>query len=221
MEISLKAGHTRNASIGSRRRVRTYPSSSIDIYILHLKPRRCAIVGYTPAGMRFNSVSMRHTLDMFHVCYEVMSVDTAELKSTMCNSDQRNMEKSVDHGLVVEQRVAGAAERSGLEKNKGKIAISSHYKCSGARMCVRSLVVRRWLEITEALLVGSENTNEMSLHSGTAWTMRGGWRALHSTYTVQPPPGQRPKGICQTDMVVWVIVSDTQGGWTQTRANSL
>ena len=70
---------------------------------------------------------MHHMSDTFHVCYEVMSVDTAELKSTMCNSDQRNMEKSVDHGLVVEQRVAGAAERSGLEKNKGKIVISSHY----------------------------------------------------------------------------------------------
>ena len=70
---------------------------------------------------------MHHMLDTFHVCYEVTSVDTAELKSAMHNGDQRNMEKLVDRGSVVEQRVAGAAERSRLEKNKGKIAISSQY----------------------------------------------------------------------------------------------
>ena len=86
-EISLEAGHTQNASIGSRRRVRTYPSSSIDIYILHMKPRRCTIMGYTPAGMRFNCISMRHMSDMFHVCYEVMSVNTVELKSAMRNGN--------------------------------------------------------------------------------------------------------------------------------------
>ena len=77
-------------------------------------------MGYTPAGMRFNSVSMHHMSDMFHVCYEVMSVNTAELKSTMCNGNRQNTEKLVDHGSVVEQRVAGAAEQSRLEKNKGK-----------------------------------------------------------------------------------------------------
>ena len=84
-------------------------------------------MGYALAGMCFNCVSMHHTLDTFHVCYEVMSVNTVELKSTMCNSDQQNMEKSVDHGSVVERRVVGAAERSGLEKNKGKIAISLQF----------------------------------------------------------------------------------------------
>ena len=52
-----------------------------------MKPRQCAIVGYMPAGMCFNSISMHHMSDMFHVCYEVMSVNTAELKSTMHNSD--------------------------------------------------------------------------------------------------------------------------------------
>ena len=122
--ISLEAGHTRNASIGSRRRVRTYPSSSIDIYILHLKPRRCTTMGYAPVGMRFNSVSMCHTSDTFHVCYEVMSVNTAEPRCAMCDGDRRNTGKSVDRGLVMEQSVAGAAERSGIKKNKGKIAIS-------------------------------------------------------------------------------------------------
>ena len=106
--------------------MRTYPSSSINIYILHLKPRRCAIVGYTPAGMRFNSISMRHTSDTFHVCYEVMSVNTAEPRCAMRNGNQRNTGKSVDCGLVTEQSVAGAVERSGIKKNKGKIAISSH-----------------------------------------------------------------------------------------------
>ena len=45
-------------------------------------------MGYMPAGMRFNSVSMRHTSDTFHVCYEVMSVDTAELKSMMHDGDR-------------------------------------------------------------------------------------------------------------------------------------
>ena len=66
----------------------TYPSSSIDIYILHMKPRRCAIVGYVLAGMRFNCVSMRHMSDTFHVCYEVTSVNTAEPKSAMHDGDR-------------------------------------------------------------------------------------------------------------------------------------
>ena len=90
-----------------------------------MKPRRCAIVGYALAGMCFNSVSTRHTLDMFHVCYEVTSVNTAEPRSVMHDSDRRNTGKSVDHGSVMERSVAGAVERSGIKKNKGKIAISS------------------------------------------------------------------------------------------------
>ena len=120
--------------------MRTYPSSSIDIYILHMKPRQCAIVGCVLAGMRFNCISMHHMSDMFHVCYEVMSINTAELKSAMHNSNRRNTEKSVDRGSVVEWRVAGAAERSGLEKNKGKTAISSHILL-GQEGCV----ARWWL----------------------------------------------------------------------------
>ena len=127
MGISLEAGHTRNTSIGLRRQVRTYPSSSMNLYILHMKPRRCAIVGYAPAGMCFNSVSTCHTLDTFHVCYEVMSVNTAEPRSAMHDGDQRNTGKSVDRGSVMEQSVAGAAERSGIKKNKGKTAISLQY----------------------------------------------------------------------------------------------
>ena len=85
-----------------------------------MKPRKCAIVGYAPAGMCFNSISMHHTSDTFHVCYEVTSVNTAEPKSMMCNGDRQKTEKSVDHGSVVEWRVVGAVEWSGLEKNKGK-----------------------------------------------------------------------------------------------------
>ena len=84
-------------------------------------------MGYTPAGMCFNSVSTRHTSVTFHVCYEVTSVNTAEPRSAMRNGDQQNTGKSVDHGSVMEQSVAGAAERSGIKKNKGKIAISSQY----------------------------------------------------------------------------------------------
>ena len=68
---------------------------------------------------------MHHMLDMFHVCYEVMSVNTVELRSVMHNSNQQNTGKSVDRGSVMEQSVAGAAERSDIRKNKGKIAISS------------------------------------------------------------------------------------------------
>ena len=83
-------------------------------------------MGYAPAGMRFNSVSMHHMSDTFHVCYEVTSVNTAELRSAMRDSDQRNTGKLVDHGSVVEQSVAGAAEQSGIKKNKGKTVISSH-----------------------------------------------------------------------------------------------
>ena len=90
-----------------------------------MKPRQCAIVGYAPAGMCFNSVSTCHTSDTFHVCYEVTSVNTAEPRSVMRNGDQRNTGKLVDRGSVMERSVAGAAERSGIKKNKGKIAISS------------------------------------------------------------------------------------------------
>ena len=83
-------------------------------------------MGYTPAGMCFNSVSTRHTSDTFHVCYEVMSVNTVELRCVMRDGNQRNTGKSVDRGSVTERSVVGAAERSGIKKNKGKIAISSH-----------------------------------------------------------------------------------------------
>ena len=92
-----------------------------------MKPRRCAIMGYALAGMRFNGISMRHMLDTFHVCYEVMSVNTAELRSAMRDGDRRNTGKSVDHGSVMERSVAGVAEQSGIKKNKGKTAISSQY----------------------------------------------------------------------------------------------
>ena len=85
-----------------------------------MKPRRCASVEYTLAGMRFNSVSTRHTSDTFHVCYEVTSVNTAELRSAMHDGDRRNTGKSVDHGSVMERSVAGVAEQSGIKKNKGK-----------------------------------------------------------------------------------------------------
>ena len=44
-------------------------------------------MGYVLAGLCFNSVSTHHTSDMFHVCYEVMSVNTVELRSTMHDSD--------------------------------------------------------------------------------------------------------------------------------------
>ena len=84
-------------------------------------------MGYTPAGMRFNSVSTHHMSDTFHVCYEVMSVNMAELRSAMRNSNRQNTGKSVDHGLVMERSVAGVAEWSGTKKNKGKIAISLQY----------------------------------------------------------------------------------------------
>ena len=73
-------------------------------------------MGYAPAGMRFNSVSTRHTSDMFHVCYEVTSVNTAELRSVMHNSNRRNTGKSVDHGSVMEQSVAETAEWSEMGK---------------------------------------------------------------------------------------------------------
>ena len=88
-------------------------------------------MGYAPAGMRFNSVSTRHMSDTFHVCYEVTSVNMAEPRSTMRDGDQRNTGKSVDHGSVMEWSVAGVAERSGIKKNKGKIAISSHGLSNG------------------------------------------------------------------------------------------
>ena len=101
-------------------------------------------MGYAPAGMRFNSVSTRHMSDTFHVCYEVMSVNTAEPRCAMHDSDQRNTGKSVDRGLVTERSVAGAAERSSIKKNKGKIAISSqsdhHLVFLGYEPCLLQLI---------------------------------------------------------------------------------
>ena len=81
-----------------------------------MKPRRCTIVGCAPAGVHFNSVSTRHTLDTFHVCYEVTSVNTAEPRSAMCNSNRQNTGKLVDHGSVMEWSVAETAEQSGMGK---------------------------------------------------------------------------------------------------------
>ena len=73
-------------------------------------------MGCTPAGVRFNSISMCHMSDTFHVCYEVMSVDTVEPRSAMHDGNQRNTGKSVDRGLVMERSVAETAERSGMGK---------------------------------------------------------------------------------------------------------
>ena len=47
---------------------------------------------------------------------EVMSVNTAEPRSVMCDGNQWSMEKSVDYGLVVEQSVVEAVEWSRIEK---------------------------------------------------------------------------------------------------------
>ena len=73
-------------------------------------------MGYVPAGMCFNSVSTHHTSDTFHVCYEVTSVDTAELRGTMRDSDRRNTGKSVDRGSVMERSVVETVEQNGMGK---------------------------------------------------------------------------------------------------------
>ena len=73
-------------------------------------------MGYALVGMRFNGVSMCHTSDTFHVCYEVTSVNTAELRSVMRDGDQQNTGKLVDHGSVMEQSVAETAEQSRMGK---------------------------------------------------------------------------------------------------------
>ena len=107
-----------------------------------MKPGQCVIVGYAPVGMCFNSISTCHTSDTFHVCYEVTSVNTAELRSAMCNSDRQNTGKSVDRGSVMEWSVAGAAEWSGIKKNKGKIAISSHLAAACPAACTMDVFSR-------------------------------------------------------------------------------
>ena len=81
-----------------------------------MKPQRCAIMGYMLVGLHFNSVSTCHMLATFHVCYEVMSVNTVGPKSAVHDSDQQNMEKSVDCGSVVEWSVLEVTEQSGIEK---------------------------------------------------------------------------------------------------------
>ena len=96
-------------------------------------------MGYALVGMCFNSVSTCHMSDTFHVCYEVTSVNTAEPRSAMHNGDRRNTGKSVDHGSVMEQSVAGAAERSGIKKNEGKIAISLQLLPLCPFICARPL----------------------------------------------------------------------------------
>ena len=81
-----------------------------------MKLRQCATVGYALVGIRFNSISIHHTLDTFHVCYEVTSVDTVELRGVMHDSDQRNTGKLVDHGSVMERSVVETVGWSGMEK---------------------------------------------------------------------------------------------------------
>ena len=112
-------------------------------------PRQYAIMGYAPAGMHFNSVSTCHTSDTFHVCYEVMSVNMVEPRSAMRDSNQQNTGKSVDCESVMEQSVAGAAEWSGIKKNKGKIAISSQSWVSGGVECLGSNGMERNRKIGE------------------------------------------------------------------------
>ena len=83
-----------------------------------MKPRQCAIVGCTLAGVCFNSVSTCHMLDTFHVCYEVTSVNTVEPRSVMRNGNQRNTGKLVDHGSVMEWSVAETVEQSKMGKQR-------------------------------------------------------------------------------------------------------
>ena len=74
-------------------------------------------MGYVLAGMCFNSVSTRHTSDTFHVCYEVMSVNTVELRCAMHNGDQQNTGKI--GGLWVDDG-AECSGSSGTERHKEK-----------------------------------------------------------------------------------------------------
>ena len=73
-------------------------------------------MGYVLVGMCFNSVSTHHTLDTFHVCYEVTSVNTVEPRSAMHDSNRQNAGKSVDRGSAMERSVAETAEQSRMGK---------------------------------------------------------------------------------------------------------
>ena len=81
---------------------------------------------------------MCHTSDTFHVCYEVTSVNTAELKSMMRDGDQQNMEKLVDCQLVVEQSVREVAEQSRVEnRRKTKEKLRYHHILGPVNLAVQ------------------------------------------------------------------------------------
>ena len=88
--FSCKAGHTWNTSIGSRCQVRTYPSSSINLYTCDMKLQAVWYPGIQAGGMHFRKVSMHHMLDMFCVWYVVIYLSMVELKGTIHNSNQGN-----------------------------------------------------------------------------------------------------------------------------------
>ena len=59
--FGIKAGHTQHVSIGLRLLVRTCPSSSINLYTVHLKLQAVQYPGVQASRTGFNSVSMCHT----------------------------------------------------------------------------------------------------------------------------------------------------------------
>ena len=90
--FNCEAGHTQNMSIGLRHQVRTYPSSSVELYTSGPETLGSAVSQdtYMLAEHGFCSVSACHMLDTFHVWHAVIYLSMAELKGTMHNSDQGN-----------------------------------------------------------------------------------------------------------------------------------
>ena len=100
------------------------------------------------------------------------------------------------------------------------------YACGGGRMggCFPGgPAVWWWAGDLWSVADRARKKKKRNIHSLYDSVNDGGWdggRALRSMYTLRTPPGQRPEGICWTDMVGRVVGGDSQGGWTRPRANS-
>ena len=85
---------------------------------------QCGTLGYRPAGTCFGSSSRRHMSVTFRVWNAVISLSTAELKSTMRDGDQGNRGVRNQEWSGVERN---GAERSGIRIIRIKIKEKMRY----------------------------------------------------------------------------------------------
>ena len=125
--LSLEAGHTWNMSIRLRHWVRTYPSSSINLYKAHMKPRQCSIMEYMLVGC----VSIASVCVIHQICFMyAMRSQLSTQQSWGAYAQWQSMKYGKIGGLWVGDG-AECSRSSRMEQNgkiwekQRKIAISS------------------------------------------------------------------------------------------------